>query len=101
MKRIMYSAGSFVTGDRIADALMDYATVLARVGSADHLRVPGLGPDDRVHGFDLLIGPASQILTEDADTVIEEVGDEAFIQDVRQRSRRAEAGRSHRVWNGD
>jgi hypothetical protein len=92
MKRIMYAGGSFMTGDRIADAVLDYAAVLARAGSADHLRVPGLGVDDRWHVYDVLIGPASQLLAEDVDTLIEDVGDESFLADLRARSGAVESG---------
>lgn len=36
MKRITYAGGSILTGDRLADILMDDATALARAGLADH-----------------------------------------------------------------
>jgi hypothetical protein len=101
MKRILYSNGSFVTGDRIVDAVFDYAAALARAGVADHLRVPGLGPDDTVRDYDLVIGPASQLMAEPAETVVDEVAGDEFVEDVLERTRRAETGRSERMWHGN
>jgi len=92
MKRISYGGSTILTGDSIADALLDYATALARAGSADHVRVPGLGPLGRVELFDLVIGPASQVYAENS-LGEDEIFDEAFVADLRHRMRVAAAGR--------
>lgn len=93
MKRISYGGSTILTGDAIADALLDYATALARAGSADHVRVPGIGPLGRVELFDVVIGPASQVYAENS-TGEEEVLDEVFVADLRHRVSLVAAGRA-------
>ena len=65
MKRIHYSGGSVLTGDRIAHSIALYAASLARAGSAEALVIPIL-----THGqpgtAEIVIGPASQLMVEDA-----------------------------------
>ncbi|NUU07555.1 hypothetical protein [Leifsonia sp. C5G2] len=66
MRRIVYAGTAFYTGDALAEALMEYARALARHGIADTVFVPGRtlqGDRDRI---EVLVGPASQILSEAA-----------------------------------
>jgi hypothetical protein len=93
MKRIAYAGGSFLTGDRIADAILDYAAVLARSGQSDHVRVPGFGNGDALLTFDLVLGPASQILAEPVGDPRAELEDDAVIGHLATLGRRARAGR--------
>ena len=93
MKRVSYSGDAFLTGDAIADALLDYAAVLARADQADRVTVPGIGDDGRVTRFDLLVGPASQLVAEAVELVGEELVDEELVHDLEVRGRRARAGR--------
>jgi hypothetical protein len=70
VKRILYGGGGFLTDDSIADALMDYASVLAIVESADVVSCEGVDDDGTVRRYELLVGPSSQILcvsTDDPD----------------------------------
>lgn len=62
MKRILYASGGFVTDDPTADALMEYAGVLAIVNSADVVSCEGLDDEGNLCELRLVIGPASQIL---------------------------------------
>jgi hypothetical protein len=59
----------FVTGDREADALVRYAAALANVDRAAGLRVAGLDERGRIDEYELLLGPASQLLVEPADQI--------------------------------
>ncbi len=93
MKRVAYAGGSFLTGDTIADALLDYAAVLARAGQADRVTVPGIGADDRVTEFDMVVGPASQLIAEAVELAGEELDAPDFVADLEVRARRARAGR--------
>ena len=93
MKRIGYAGGGFLTGDRIADALLEYAALLARAGTADRVSVPGLGEDDRVTEFDLVVGPASQLIAESVEFAGTELEDDALVDELQVRGRRARAGR--------
>jgi hypothetical protein len=62
MQRIWYSSSSFLTDDRVADAIMDYSRVLAIVDSADVIRVPAVDSEGVARHVQLLVGPASQIM---------------------------------------
>lgn len=62
MQRIWYANSSFLTDDRVADAIMDYARVLALVDSADVIRVPAVDSAGTVRSVQMLIGPASQLM---------------------------------------
>lgn len=93
MMRVTYAGGSFLTGDRLAASLLDYAAVLARAGQADRVTVPGIGEDDRVTRFELLVGPASQLIAEAVEFGGDELEDADLVEDLVVRGRRARAGR--------
>lgn len=97
MKRVTYAGDFFVTGDVVADALLDYATVLARADVADHVVVPGRSRDGALTSFDIVVGPASQLLAEHVEGLGEELVDDDFVADLRRRSRLAAAGRVDQV----
>lgn len=65
MKRILYANGSVLTGDAIAHSVVQYATTLAKAGSADAILVPVVHGDTGTT-VEMLIGPASQLIIEDA-----------------------------------
>lgn len=92
MKRITYAGGSIVTGDRLADVIMDYAAALARADLADHVRIPALSPDERITEYDLLIGPASQLIAEHVDIPVEELVDEDLVTELDRRARMVRGG---------
>ncbi|MEP6842528.1 MAG: hypothetical protein ABJA11_03335 [Pseudolysinimonas sp.] len=80
MKRISYGSGSFVTGDAIAKAVLDYAAALANASKSAHLEVPGYDPAGSA-AVSMVIGPASQILATDEEFG-PELDDEAFVRDL-------------------
>jgi hypothetical protein len=61
MKRIFYSSGSVVTGDRIAETIVHYAEVLALRDTSDTIDVPIALASGEIGRAQLLIGPASQL----------------------------------------
>ncbi len=75
MQRVWYANSEFITDDGVADALMTYARVLAIVNGADVVRIPGVDREGRVRDFQLIVGPASQILAVGTDE--DEVGMDA------------------------
>lgn len=99
MKRISYAGGSFVTGDGIADALLDYAAVLARAGSADRLSVPAIGGEEGVVSIDLVVGPASQLIAAPEEHLGSELLDDGFVSEAHRRGRLVRAGRSDQIEN--
>lgn len=84
VKRILYAGGSFLTGDRIAEAVLDYAAELANAGKAAKLDVPALDLEQRPELVSLVIGPASQLLAEPI-AVGQEMEDAAFTRQVLRR----------------
>jgi hypothetical protein len=65
MKRILYANGSVLTGDAVAHSVVLYATTLAKAGSADAILVPVVEEDGGTT-VEMLIGPSSQLIIEDA-----------------------------------
>lgn len=82
MKRILYANGSVLTSDRIADAVVRYATALAGANAADNIRFPVV--KDGQPGFvEMLIGPASELMVEEAGDDPDAGFDEAdFLADL-------------------
>jgi hypothetical protein len=85
VKRILYAGGSFLTGDRIADAVLDYAAELANAGKAAKLDVPALDLEQRPERVSLLVGPSSQILAEPV-SLGREIDDETFTALLRRKT---------------
>ena len=88
MKRMLYASGSFLTDDSIADALMEYASVLAIVNSADVVRCRGLDDDGNVREIKLLVGPASQLLAMDTSEAEVEMDANETVAELRRRATR-------------
>lgn len=87
MQRVFFCTGAtFVTGDDIADAILEYAWVLAQYGRHDLVRVPTRRPDGSTGRSTLLIGPASQLSSEDAVDVGEELLDRQVVLGLKDRS---------------
>jgi hypothetical protein len=79
---------SFLTGDDVANSVLEYAWVLAQYGRFDLVRIP-TRRDDGSEGFStLLVGPSSQISAEDVTAA--EAGEELvardFVQSVKERA---------------
>ncbi|MDR5698962.1 hypothetical protein [Agromyces aerolatus] len=87
MKRILYASGGFLTDDEVADALMQYASVLAIVNSADVVTLPGVDDEGTVREIQLVVGPASQILAMGSDAAPADLASRETVADLRQRAR--------------
>lgn len=70
-----------LTGSLIAKTVIRYAAALARHGTSTTIGVPGRTEDGVEGPFDLLIGPASQIIVETTSDDRELV-DAAFIAQI-------------------
>ena len=87
MQRIYYCTGtSFLTGDDVADAVLEYAWVLAQYGRFDLVRVPTRRPDGSQGTSTLLVGPSSQISTEEVVEAGGELIAREFVQRIKERS---------------
>ena len=81
MQRIYYAGDSFLTGTDIAKSLVAYAAALAEEGSAASVEIPVRHEDDgRAGTVNFLVGPASQLVTEDVEAIdYEEMRDEPLV----------------------
>jgi len=79
MRRIVYAGTAFYTGDALAEALLEYARALARHDIGDTVFVPGRTMQGQVDTIELLIGPASQIVSEPVELIGSEVEDPALV----------------------
>lgn len=84
MMRLDYAGGTILTGTAIARAVVRYGAALAQARGAAAIQVPGRTVDGLSGDFEVLLGPASQILVEPTDDS-DEVEDEAFLADLERR----------------
>ena len=62
MQRVHYAGAIFITGDDIADGIVDYVHALAMRGGCATLTVPVRLNDGGVSSATLLVGPSSQLV---------------------------------------
>jgi hypothetical protein len=86
MDRIHYAGNSVLTGTAIAQALLEYAKALGMRNEAATVEIPVRHPDGRVGRAEFLIGPASQLVTEDEPSDLEELIDEDVVEGFRRRT---------------
>ncbi|MGA1827829.1 hypothetical protein [Microbacterium sp.] len=80
MKILTYTGAELMTGDDIADAVLDYCVALAEESTAETIEIPVLKPDGSRGTASLLVGPASQIVATQVDTDFDELIDEQTIR---------------------
>jgi hypothetical protein len=92
---IHYADGRYLTGDDIARAVVECAQALAREGTAAAtVTVPIRLPEGGVGSVAILIGPASQIVVEQAGPSEHELRDPDAVDRIRAVSVRARQSRS-------
>jgi len=62
MKTIHYAGEEYLTGDDLADAVVEYAKELARHDTSASIDVPVITADGSVVDATFLLGPASQLV---------------------------------------
>lgn len=87
MRRVTYAGGSFLTGDDISDAVLEYAAALANRQQAASIHVPAADLPEGATTIDLLVGPSSQLLSEPVTDVVTVPDGTAFIADLAERTR--------------
>ena len=95
-----YASGSMLTGDAIADVLVRYAAALATSASAAEVHAPTIVESGEPGETTLLLGPASQILTEHEPFDGAELRDDAFVHDLDERIARLGTPRATFVQRG-
>ncbi|MFH8250854.1 hypothetical protein ACH3VR_10850 [Microbacterium sp. B2969] len=87
MKVIAYAGGEYVTGDEIAEALLEYSEALAGAGSAAHMEIPIVDAHGQRARAAFLVGPSSQIVVTPADPGTEELTDQEVVDRLRRLTR--------------
>ena len=86
MERIDYAGGAYITGDEIAQAVLEYATTLAGNGDVDIVHVQVRERDGVLRRVRMLLGAAMPIaVTELGPGNPEELHDDAMVEDLRRR----------------
>ncbi|WP_223627244.1 hypothetical protein [Microbacterium sp. EST19A] len=94
MRIIIYAGDSYLTGDDIADALLEYSRALGDDDRAEIIEIPVRNGDGEVVSAKFLIGPASQIVTESVDAPGPEVVDAELVARLRHLTGAVESPRS-------
>ncbi|MGN8050728.1 hypothetical protein ACTJKO_13675 [Curtobacterium sp. 22159] len=89
MKYIHYDGSLILTGDLIADAVIDYAAVLGANSRTDTVEIPAVGDDGSVTRTTVLVGPASELTVSTAPDDELEPEDREFIRSLRDAAGRA------------
>jgi hypothetical protein len=94
MDRIHYTGESVLTGSAIATALLAYAEALAKRGSSATVDIPCRRSDGSLGRVSLLIGPASQLVSEAEESALGEVVDEVTVADFERQTELLSAPRA-------
>jgi hypothetical protein len=89
VKYIHYDGSQILTGDAIADAVVDYAAVLGANSRTDTVAIPAVADDGAVTKTTVLIGPASELTVSAAPDDELEPEDHGFIRRLRDAAERA------------
>lgn len=82
MDRIHYAGDAILTGTEIARAVLDYAQALSQVGSSDTVDIPTIDEDGVPGRSELLIGPASQVLSNSVESAFDDVVDDELVAEM-------------------
>lgn len=67
MKRISFGFETLITGNEVADALVQYAAEVVRHGASEPVELPVLEGNGEVTMHTILLGPATQLAVADID----------------------------------
>jgi hypothetical protein len=79
MDRIHYAGDSILTGTEIAHALLEYAQALAVAGTSATVEIPVVERDGSIGRSELLIGPASQLISDTEESPYEDAIDHELV----------------------
>jgi hypothetical protein len=86
MRRLQYSSGFVLTGDRTCKAILRYARALAEAGKSDVVTIPVITDMGSLGFAHMLIGPASEIFSTPVEHSVDEPEDAEIIQELEQRT---------------
>jgi len=88
MRRVYYSSGSMLTGDAIAQAVLEYAEALAKDGRADIVEIPVVLASGGQGTATLLVGPSSQLASVTEESDLRPPVDQGLVDDLNRRAMR-------------
>lgn len=97
MKAIHYAGDVVVTGDAIAEAVVDYAGALARRESAAEITIPVRTAEGGTAEARMLLGPASQLVVGPAPDGAEELEDPELVATLLRFTRELAPTTAHEV----
>jgi hypothetical protein len=86
MDRIHYAGDSILTGTEIAHALLGYARALAQVGSSATVEIPTVDEHGEAGRSEILVGPASQLISDSVEVEGDEVIDAELVTELRRKT---------------
>ena len=86
MKNLVYGEVQFLVDDESADAIVDYAVLMAKTGSADSVTLYVIGPDGNREQTKFAIGPASMVSAETTRSELEQPDNSAAIEYMRKKT---------------
>jgi hypothetical protein len=88
MKMLIYACSEFMTSDAVAVALLRYSEALAESQEAATIELPIVEPGGRLTTAEFLVGPASQIVSKNIETDLEEPDAPEVVERLRAMTRR-------------
>jgi hypothetical protein len=89
VKELIYAGGKTIVSDELAEAITDYAQIMATNGDSGVIEFPAVGEDGTVGMSRLLLGPASQIIVEPVTAEPSNLDDTEVIAELKARIRAA------------
>jgi len=94
MRELDYAGEKFYLSDQLAEAVLEYAKALAERGTADTVHLRAYDVDGELIELDLLVGPASQIVTHTIATHLDAPdGDDEAVEKLRRDTARLRPSR--------
>ena len=85
MHQISYAGDTFVTSDRVADKVLEYARTLGQAGSDDTIHIPAVDDSGVIWQVQLLIGPASQLVARQVEGDERNLDEDGLLDDLDRR----------------
>jgi hypothetical protein len=87
MQRVYYAGAEFFMADAAAEALLDFAALIAGAGKSQRIELPVVDELGEPAIMRAIVGPASQIIARDAQSTSPDPGSDAFVADLEARSK--------------
>jgi hypothetical protein len=82
MKKLDYAGGEVLVSDALSHALAEFSAHIARAGGSDNLRIPVLTLDGLRGDAEVVVGPASQLLSSPTDAPDVDLGDAQIVAEI-------------------